>query len=86
MVYEVSIERGGVQQLVGTLTGTGPDDAVFAYCQEYLPSGAPISVSLPLQGEPFSPAQTKNYFDSLLPEGFTRRAVASGSTPMKAII
>ena len=76
MVYEVSIERGGVQQQVGTLTGASPDDAVFAYCQEYLPSGAPISVSLPLQEGPFSPAQTKNFFDSLLPEGFTRRAVA----------
>ena len=76
MVYEVSIARGGVQQQVGTLTGASPDDAVFAYCQEYLPSGAPISVSLPLQEGPFSPAQTKSFFDSLLPEGFTRRAVA----------
>ena len=76
MVYEVSIERDGVQQQVGTLTGSNPEDTVFAYYQEYLQSGAPISISLPLQEEPFPPAQTRNYFDSLLPEGYTRQVVA----------
>ena len=78
MRYEVSLERGGTQQFVGTLTGSGPDDTVFAYGLEYLQSedAAPVSLSLPLQAEPFSPAQTRNFFDSLLPEGFTRRAVA----------
>ena len=78
MRYVVSMERGGAQQFVGTLTGSGPDDTVFAYGSEYLQSedAAPVSLSLPLQAEPFSPAQTRNFFDSLLPEGFTRRAVA----------
>ena len=78
MRYEVSMERGGTQRFVGTLTGSGPDDTVFAYGLEYLQSedAAPVSLSLPLQTESFSPAQTRNYFDSLLPEGFTRRAVA----------
>ena len=78
MRYVVSMERGGAQQFVGTLTGSGPDDTVFAYGSEYLRSedAAPVSLSMPLQAEPFSPAQTRNFFDSLLPEGFTRRAVA----------
>ena len=78
MRYEVSMERGGARQFVGTLTGSGPDDTAFAYSLEYLRSEdtVPVSLSLPLQAEPFSPAQTRNFFDSLLPEGFTRRAVA----------
>lgn len=33
-------------------------------------------MSLPLQSEPFSAEKTRNYFDGLLPEGFTRRRVA----------
>ena len=78
MLYEVSMERGGAQRFVGTLTGSGPEDTVFTYGKEYLQSddAAPVSLSLPLQAEPFSSAQTRNFFDSLLPEGFTRRAVA----------
>ena len=78
MRYEVSMERGDTQRFVGTLTGSSPDDTVFAYGSEYLRAedAAPVSLSMPLQAEPFSPAQTRNYFDSLLPEGFTRRAVA----------
>lgn len=78
MLYEVSIERNGAQVFVGTLTGSSSEDTVFAYRQEYLRSNdaAPISISLPLQPEPFTPTQTRNFFDSLLPEGFTRRAVA----------
>ena len=78
MLYEVSIERNGVQAFVGTLTGSSSEDTVFAYRQAYLQSNdaAPISISLPLQSEPFSPARTRYFFDSLLPEGFTRRAVA----------
>ena len=57
MLYEVSIERNGVQVFVGTLTGSSSEDTVFAYRQEYLRSNdaAPISISLPLQPEPFTP-------------------------------
>ena len=78
MEYEVSIERRGIQHVVGTLTGNNSDDAVFSYRLQYLNSvdAVPISRSMPLQAEAFSPVQTRNYFDSLLPEGFTRRAVA----------
>ena len=78
MTYHVSIEKNGLQTHVGTLTGDRPENTVFAYAPEYLTAegAAPISLSLPLQEAAFSPAQTKNYFDSLLPEGYTRRTVA----------
>ena len=78
MTYNVSIEKNGVQTHVGKLTGDRPENAVFAYDSVYLTAdgAVPISLSLPLQKAAFSPAQTKNYFDSLLPEGYTRRTVA----------
>lgn len=78
MTYRVSIEKNGLQTHAGTLTGDRPENTVFAYAPEYLAAegAAPISLSLPLQEAAFSPAQTKNYFDSLLPEGYTRRTVA----------
>lgn len=75
---KVYIEINGSQILVGTIVGNGSTDAVFSYNDEYLSAGdpAPVSLSLPLQKEPFSSDQTRNYFESLLPEGFSRRAVA----------
>lgn len=74
----VSIERGGERIPVGFIRGEGSADARFAYSDTWLrdPSSAPISLSLPLQEAPFTPAQTKAYFDGLLPEGFTRSTVA----------
>ena len=78
MTYRVSIEKNGRQTLAGTLRGDRPENTVFSYAPAYLAAedAAPISLSLPLQEAAFSPAQTKNYFDSLLPEGYTRRTVA----------
>lgn len=75
---KVEIEINGRMTAVGTITGTGSADAVFTYAKDYLalPGAKPISLSLPFQTEAFSPAQTANYFEGLLPEGFTRRAVA----------
>ena len=75
---KVSIEINGRQTHVGTIRGNDSLDSVFQYDAEYL-SGkdpAPISISLPLQSDPFRPHQTRNYFESLLPEGFSRVAVA----------
>ena len=74
----VSIERGGERIPVGFIRGEGSADARFAYSDTWLrdPASAPISLSLPLQEAPFTPAQTKAYFDGLLPEGFTRSTVA----------
>ena len=75
---KVYIEIKGSQTLVGTIRGNGSADAVFSYTDEYLSTRnpAPISISLPLQKDPFSSDQTRNYFESLLPEGFSRTAVA----------
>ena len=73
----VSIEKDGVMIPVGSLRGEGPSDTRFQYTDQYLEAaGAPISISLPLRPEAFSPAQTACFFEGLLPEGFTRRAVA----------
>ena len=74
----VSMERSGVMRRVGLISGNNASDSRFSYSEDYLGSddAAPVSLSLPLQTEAFSPAQTKNFFEGLLPEGFTRRTVA----------
>ena len=43
--------------------------------KEYMekPGAVPISLSLPFSDSAFSPVRTKNFFEGLLPEGFTRR-------------
>lgn len=75
----VYIELNGMQTLVGKIAGESYLDARFRYEQKYLDNkdAAAISISLPLQQEAFSPAKTKNFFESLLPEGFSRKAVAN---------
>lgn len=74
----VSIERRGKQCPAGMIEGSSGEDARFRYDESYLQDSdtVPISISLPKQQEPFSVVQTKNYFEGLLPEGFTRRTVA----------
>jgi serine/threonine-protein kinase HipA len=74
----ISIEKNGEQTRVGTIEGNGSYDAVFCYDRSWLDTdGAiPVSLSLPLQEEAFSPEKTKTYFEGLLPEGFTRKSVA----------
>lgn len=74
----VEIEVDGNQKEVGTITGESPETAVFQYSEAYIASinPRPISISLPLQEEPFSANRTRNYFEGLLPEGFTRRSLA----------
>ena len=76
---KVFMEIRGEQRLVGYINGDSYQDACFSYAQEYLEneSGRPISISLPLTDVPFSPAKTKNFFEGLLPEGFSRKAVAT---------
>ena len=73
MTYTVMIELAGESVKVGQISEAG-----FAYDPTYFSRSnvKPISVSLPLQEVPFSPQRTKNFFDGLLPEGFTRRTVA----------
>ena len=75
---KVYIEIRGRQTPVGTIRGNDSMDAVFSYDGEYLSAGnsAQIAISLPLQKDSFRSDQTRNYFESLLPEGFSRTAVA----------
>ena len=73
----ISIEINGQQIPAGTITWTDRQNAAFAYSEEYLKSeNGPISISLPLQEEPFTAGRTRNFFEGLLPEGFARKSVA----------
>ena len=76
--FFVTIEKNGREIPVGVISGESSADACFCYAPDYLSQSdaVPVSVSLPLQEEAFSPARTKTFFEGLLPEGFTRRAVA----------
>ena len=76
MKLNVYIEIEGSRRFVGVICGEDQDDASFSYDAYYLQWGMPISVSLPLQKEPFSAERTRTFFEGLLPEGFTRRSVA----------
>ena len=64
---------------VGTLTGKENGDYFFAYEASWLASRLPIplSLSLPLQLEPFAPEVSKSFFSNLLPEGQLRDHFAS---------
>lgn len=74
----VNIEKNGKIIKAGTIRGNDYSDAVFCYNDDYLVNeNAPISLSLPLQNEPFSVKQTYNFFEGLLPEGFSRKTVAN---------
>ena len=75
----VEIEIGGATTYVGNLVGNDSLDAQFSYAESYLaaPGSRPISVSLPLEEKTFDAARTRNFFEGLLPEGFTRRSVAA---------
>ncbi|SHK93577.1 HipA domain-containing protein [Hespellia stercorisuis] len=74
----IMLEIKGKQTVVGNISYHDLQDACFTYAEEYLntANAVPISVSLPLQEESYSVARTKNFFEGLLPEGFTRRTVA----------
>lgn len=74
----VFIEIGGKQTYAGSIRGNHPDSAVFSYAAEYREQegSRPISLSLPFSEKGFTPEQTRNFFEGLLPEGFVRRCVA----------
>ena len=74
----VNIEICGKTTFAGIIKGNDSSDAVFSYAEDYLenPDARPISISLPLRKEAFSPAATRNYFEGLLPEGFLKMTVA----------
>lgn len=78
----IYIEFNGEQKYVGYIEYTSSADARFQYDKDYVYNNyaAPISISLPLQEDPFDTTTTKNFFDGLLPEGFTRQMVSSSIT------
>ena len=78
MEYIVYVEMDGRQVRVGTINGKSSVDACFSYSKEYIaqPSPRAISISLPIQAEPFSPKRTGAFFEGLLPEGFMRKSIA----------
>ena len=77
--YNVYIEIQGKQVRVGGIVGDTYEDAKFSYSKDYLASknSKAISISLPLQDEPFAAERTRIFFDGLLPEGFMRKTIAS---------
>ena len=77
--YDVNLERNGEWIRVGSISGENSRNACFSYSEAYRedPYSVPVSVSLPLRKEPFSPLQTKCFFEGLLPEGFIRRTLAA---------
>lgn len=84
-MLDVYIEIEGRQELVGHIdeinSGHRPRDISQGPCFRYDPNylknmNRAISNNLPLRNEPFSPQETAVFFEGLLPEGFTRRAVA----------
>lgn len=77
--YNVYLEVGGIQRIVGKIEGNSSEDARFSYAKEYTErnESRAISVSLPIQDEAFSAERTKVFFDGLLPEGFMRKSIAT---------
>lgn len=75
---DVWIEIEGRQVYAGTIEGTDGTDACFCYAESYLhrENCQAVSVSLPVRPESFTAEQTRNFFEGLLPEGYTRRTVA----------
>ena len=78
IALQVRIEIEGSDAFAGWIRGNDSSDACFSYAPEYLerPDARAVSVSLPLQTAEFTPAQTRNYFEGLLPEGFLKMTVA----------
>ena len=77
----VSREMNGRQREVGSITGDSEFSAEFRYSEDYLnaPDAMPISLSMPLRSEAYDTANTRNFFEGLLPEGFLRRTVAENN-------
>lgn len=74
----VRIEIKGESVYVGDIVGKDSSDVCFTYAESYLnvPEHRPISINLPLEKRSFDAFTTRNFFEGLLPEGFTRRCVA----------
>ncbi len=60
---------------IGELELTGERTREYRF--RYLKADRPISLSLPTQSEPFTPAQSRPFFEALLPEGSVREQIAA---------
>jgi serine/threonine-protein kinase HipA len=63
-------------RLAGTLTELQHGGYRFAYDPAYLDEGAAISLTLPLQAEPFETPELFPFFAGLVPEGWYLHIVA----------
>lgn len=79
------------RDLVGCLERLPQAELSFAYDPAWVErGGAPLSLSLPVRGEPFADAECRPFFSGLLPEGEFLRAVAralhvSASNPFSVL-
>lgn len=64
------------QQLVGRILRVGGTRMTFSYDTDWLTTGSPLSLSLPLQEAPFDEELTLAFFDNLLPEEATRKSIS----------
>jgi len=63
-------------RLAGTLTELPGGGYRFVYDTAYLEHGPAISLTLPLQAEPFESSELFSFFAGLVPEGWYLRIVA----------
>ena len=63
-------------RLAGELTETD-EKYIFVYDPKYLEDGQQISLTLPLQSEPFESREVFPFFAGLVPEGWYLRIVSS---------
>ncbi len=63
-------------RLAGRLTELVDGGYRFAYDESYLIDGKPISLTLPLQAEPFESETLFSFFAGLVPEGWYLRIVS----------
>ena len=63
-------------RLAGRLIELADGGFRFTYETDYLSDGEPISLTLPLQAEPFDSAAMFSFFAGLVPEGWYLRIVA----------
>ncbi|HYM54188.1 MAG TPA: HipA N-terminal domain-containing protein, partial [Solirubrobacteraceae bacterium] len=60
---------------VGRVESVGERSREYAF--RYTQASRPISLSLPVGQERFSPAESRPFFEALLPEGAVREQIAS---------
>lgn len=75
---KVYLQKCGKDLPCGEIRGMSYEDACFSYMPSFLESkdAAAVSLSLPLQKDPFDAERTAGFFSGLLPSGPVRRDLA----------